>query len=138
MLASWAVPKGVPLEPGAQGARRPRRGPPARLRDLRRRDPGGLSTAAGRSRSGTRGTYELLEEKPDGELTVRLDGRAAAGRLDARARPHLDGKEQNWLLIRSADPAAPAPTAAAGATYEPMLATLAERRCPSAAAGSTR
>ena len=39
-LASWAVPKGVPLEPGRAAPRRPRRGPPARVRDLRGRDPG--------------------------------------------------------------------------------------------------
>ena len=41
-----------------------------------------------------RGTYELLEEKRDGELTVRLARRAARGRLDARARaPGRQGAE---------------------------------------------
>ena len=51
---------------------------------------------------------------------------------------HLDGKEQNWLLIRSADAERGAARPDAGATYEPMLATLAERAARAAATGSTR
>ena len=78
------MPKGVPLEPGNARARRPRRGPSARVRDVRGRDPEGRSTAPARSRSGTRGTYELVEEKKDGGLTVRLHGKRLEGTLDAR------------------------------------------------------
>ena len=39
-LASWAVPEGRPARDRRAAPRRPRRGPPARLRDLRGRDPG--------------------------------------------------------------------------------------------------
>ena len=73
------MPKGVPLEPGERAPRRPRRGPPARVRRVRGRDPEGRSTAPARSRSGTRGTYELVEEKRDGGLTVRLHGERLEG-----------------------------------------------------------
>ena len=52
-LASWAVPKGDPARARSAGARRARRGPPARLRDVRGRDPARASTAPARSRSGT-------------------------------------------------------------------------------------
>ena len=38
-LASWAVPKGIPVDPKTQRARRPDRGPPARVPRLPRRDP---------------------------------------------------------------------------------------------------
>src|SRR4051812_32884204 len=69
------------------------------------------------------GTYELVEEKPDGGLTVRLHG----ARLDGTwtlIPAHLDGKEQNWLLMRKRDEASAA--LEIGRTYTPMLATLAE------------
>ena len=41
VLASWALPRGVPRDPDAQPARGPHRGPPARVHRLRRRDPEG-------------------------------------------------------------------------------------------------
>ena len=70
------------------------------------------------------GTYELLEEKRDGGLTVRLDGKRLQG-VWTLVPAHLDGKEQNWLLLRKPDERAkPAPRRH---RYRPMLATLAER-----------
>ena len=39
VLVSWAVPKGLTLDPDGAPPRRARRGPPARVRGLRRRDP---------------------------------------------------------------------------------------------------
>ncbi len=98
-LASWAVPKGLPLRAGRAAPRRARRGPPARLRDLRGRDPGRASTARGTVEIWDRGTYELLEEKRDGGLTFRLDGERAQG-VWTLVPARLDGKEQNWLLLR--------------------------------------
>ena len=56
-----------------------------------------------------RGTYELLEEKRDGGLTFRLDGERAEG-VWTLVPARLDGKEQNWLLLRK-----DAPTAATAA-----------------------
>jgi bifunctional non-homologous end joining protein LigD len=67
------------------------------------------------------GTYELLEEKPDGGLTVRLHGTRLEGSWTL-IPAHLDGKEQNWLLVRKRDEAA----ARGRAEYRPMLATSAD------------
>ena len=67
-----------------------------------------------------RGTYELLEEKRNGGLTFRLDGERAHG-VWTLVPAHLDGKEQNWLLLRKdAD-------SGGGAALRPQLATLTER-----------
>ena len=68
-----------------------------------------------------RGTYELVEEKPDGGLTVRLARRAARGRLDARARAH--GRQGAEL---AADPQARRRGRAATESFSPMLATPAD------------
>src|SRR5262249_24208953 len=67
-----------------------------------------------------RGTYELLEEKRDGQLTVRLAGERLSG-VWTLVPAHLDGQAKNWLLIRRSDGA----TSAVQASYRPMLATLA-------------
>ena len=50
------------------------------------------------------GTYELLEEKPDGGLTVRLDGERLQG-VWTLVPAQLSGDEKNWLLIRKRDDA---------------------------------
>ena len=71
------------------------------------------STAQGRSRSGTRGTYEFLEEKRDGGLTVRLRRRTARRGLWTLVPAHLDGNEKNWLLLRKRDETRPPRRAAA-------------------------
>ena len=44
-----------------------------------------------------RGTYELVEEKPNGGLTVRLHGERLDG-LWTLVPAHLDGDPKNWLL----------------------------------------
>jgi bifunctional non-homologous end joining protein LigD len=69
------------------------------------------------------GTYELVEEKRDGGLTVRLHGEKLEG-LWTLVPAHLDGKEQNWLLLRKQDDGA-AP-AGPRRKYAPMLATLSD------------
>ncbi len=61
-----------------------------------------------------RGTYELLEEKRDGGLTVRLDGERLDG-VWTLVPASLDGDPKNWLLLRKDG-------GAAGGTYQPMLA----------------
>ena len=48
------------------------------------------------------GTYELLEEKRDGGLTVGCTASGCEGAWTL-VPAHLDGKEQNWLLIRKRD-----------------------------------
>src|SRR5262249_11136809 len=68
-----------------------------------------------------RGTYELLEEKRDGGLTVRLHGKRYEG-VWTLVPAHLDGKEQNWLLLRKRDEEGR--DASPGRAYRPMLATV--------------
>ncbi len=123
VLASWAVPKGVPLEPGAKALAVHVEDHPLEYASFAGEIPAG-SYGAGRVEIWDTGTYELLEEKGDGGLKVRLAGERLQG-VWTLVPAHLDGKEQNWLLIRSADPAAQAPQGRTPArTYEPMLATL--------------
>ncbi len=66
-----------------------------------------------------RGTYDLLEEKRDGGLTVRLHGERLDGEWTL-VPAALDGDAKNWLLLRkdAGD--------GAGGRYEPMLSTTAE------------
>ena len=80
-LASWAVPKGVPLEPGQQHLAVHVEDHPLDYATFEGEIPKG-HTAPAPSRSGTSGTYELVEEKKDGGLTVRLHGK----RLDGPGR----------------------------------------------------
>ena len=70
-----------------------------------------------------RGTYELVEEKPDGGLTVRLAGERLTG-LWTLVPARLDGDEKNWLLLRKQDDGASA--GRQPVEYAPMLATLAD------------
>src|SRR5881392_2557897 len=122
-LASWAVPKGVPLEPGQQNLAVHVEDHPLDYATFEGEIPKG-QYGAGTVEIWDRGTYELLEEKKNGGLTVRLKG----DRLDgtwALIPAHLSGDEKNWLIIRKRDDAAPAPRRS-GSTYVPMLATLAE------------
>src|SRR5438477_5023108 len=49
-----------------------------------------------------RGTYELIEEKPDGGLTVRLHGERLDGTWTL-IPAKLGGDERNWLLVRKRD-----------------------------------
>jgi bifunctional non-homologous end joining protein LigD len=121
VLASWAVPKGVPLEPGVRALAVHVEDHPLDYGSFEGEIPKG-EYGAGTVEIWDRGTYELLEEKPDGGLTVRLHGERLDGTW-ALVPAHLDGKEKNWLLVRKRDADAAAP---ARGTYRPMLATLAD------------
>ncbi len=121
-LASWAVPKGVPIEPGAKALAVHVEDHPLDYASFAGEIPKG-EYGAGTVEIWDRGTYELLEEKRDGQLTVRLHGERLDG-VWTLVPAHLDGKEKNWLLIRRSGDAEAAP-APVSAEYEPMLATLA-------------
>jgi bifunctional non-homologous end joining protein LigD len=124
VLASWAVPKGVPLEVGQKALAVHVEDHPLDYGSFEGEIPKG-SYGAGSVEIWDRGTYELLEDKPDGGLKVRLHGERFDG-VWTLVPAHLDGKEQNWLLIRSRDADYPAVEASAeDAEYKPMLATLA-------------
>ena len=120
-LASWAVPKGVPLEPRQRALAVHVEDHPLDYAAFEGEIPKG-NYGAGTVEIWDRGTYELVEEKPDGGLTVRLHGERLQG-MWTLVPAHMDGKEQNWLLLRKRDDAA-APRALRN-DYKAMLATLA-------------
>jgi bifunctional non-homologous end joining protein LigD len=125
VLASWAVPKGVPLEPGARALAVHVEDHPLEYARFHGEIPKG-QYGAGTVEIWDDGTYELLEEKRNGQLTVRLHGSRLEGTWTL-VPAHLDGKEENWLLIRRHDGDGDGPSAEAA--YAPMLAT-AEREVP--------
>ncbi len=122
MLASWAVPKGIPLEAGQKALAVHVEDHPLDYASFAGEIPAG-SYGAGTVEIWDHGTYELLEEKPDGGLTVRLAGERLQG-LWTLVPAHLDGKERNWLILRKRDERSEA--AAQAARYRPMLATLVD------------
>jgi bifunctional non-homologous end joining protein LigD len=124
VLASWAVPKGVPLEPGEQHLAVHVEDHPLEYGSFEGEIPKG-NYGAGTVEIWDRGTYELLEEKPDGGLTVRLHGERLDGTW-ALVPAHLSGDEKNWLILRKRDDGAKA-AGQARRTYRPMLATLTEK-----------
>jgi bifunctional non-homologous end joining protein LigD len=121
-LASWAVPKGVPLEPGQQHLAVHVEDHPLDYATFEGEIPKG-EYGAGTVEIWDTGTYELLEEKKNGGLTVRLHGKRLEGTWSL-VPAHLSGDEKNWLILRKRDDAQPA--ARKPTRYSPMLATLAE------------
>ena len=119
-LASWAVPKGVPLEPAARALAVHVEDHPLEYASFQGEIPKG-QYGAGTVEIWDTGTYELLEEKPDGRLTFELQGKRLRGRWSL-VPAHLDGKEQNWLLIKGHDDLE---RDSAPRSYRPMLATAA-------------
>jgi bifunctional non-homologous end joining protein LigD len=120
-LASWAVPKGVPLEPGAKALAVHVEDHPLEYAKFQGVIPKG-QYGAGPVEIFDNGTYELLEEKRNGQLTFDLHGKKLKGRWSL-VPAHMDGKEQNWLLIKRSDDH-DVGGEVVQATYKPMLATL--------------
>jgi bifunctional non-homologous end joining protein LigD len=122
-LASWAVPKGVPLEPGRQHLAVHVEDHPLDYAGFEGEIPAG-QYGAGTVEIWDEGTYELVEEKRDGGLTVRLHGRRLEGTW-ALVPAKLSGDPKNWLLLRKRDQAVSAP-GPGRREYKPMLATLTD------------
>src|ERR671923_2506446 len=122
-LASWAVPKGVPLEPGQQHLAVHVEDHPLEYATFEGEIPKG-EYGAGTVEIWDSGTYELVEEKKDGGLTVRLHGKRLDGTY-ALVPAKLSGDPKNWLIVRKKDDAAPAKTQGKR-RYASMLATLAD------------
>jgi bifunctional non-homologous end joining protein LigD len=124
-LASWAVPKGIPLEPGQQHLAVHVEDHPLDYATFEGEIPKG-EYGAGTVEIWDKGTYELLEEKPNGGLTVRLNGERLQG-VWSLVPAHLSGQEKNWLILRKRGEDGAAPTReSTRRRYIPMLATLAE------------
>jgi bifunctional non-homologous end joining protein LigD len=123
-LASWAVPKGVPLEPGQQHLAVHVEDHPLEYATFEGEIPKG-EYGAGTVEIWDSGTYELVEEKRNGGLTVRLDGERLQGTY-ALVPAKLSGDPKNWLIVRKREDSAPKAEAGERRRYAPMLATLAE------------
>ena len=121
-LLSWAVPKGVPLESGQQHLAVHVEDHPLEYATFEGEIPKG-QYGGGTVEIWDNGTYELLEEKKNGGVTVRLHGKKLEGTWTL-VPAHLGGNEKNWLILRKRDDAVAAPKRS-GRTYKPMLATLA-------------
>jgi len=121
VLASWAVPKGIPLEPGVRALAVHVEDHPLDYGSFQGTIPKG-QYGAGTVEIWDRGTYDLLEEKKDGGLTVRLHGERLQGTWTL-IPAHLDGKEQNWLMVRKRNDA---DEPAGRNDYKAMLATLTD------------
>jgi bifunctional non-homologous end joining protein LigD len=120
-LASWAVPKGIPLEPGQRNLAVHVEDHPLDYAGFEGEIPQG-QYGAGQVEIWDKGTYELVEEKKDGGLTVRLEGERLQGTW-ALVPAKLSGDPKNWLLIKKRDDqVAERPRG----HYAPMLATLAK------------
>ena len=117
-LASWAVPKGVPLRKGERHLAVHVEDHPLEYADFQGVIPAG-QYGAGTVEIWDRGTYDLLEEKRNGGLTVRLHGERLDG-VWTLVPASLDGDPKNWLLLRkdAGD--------GAGGRYEPMRATSSD------------
>jgi bifunctional non-homologous end joining protein LigD len=121
-LASWAVPKGIPLEPGERNLAVHVEDHPLEYATFEGEIPAG-QYGAGLVEIWDHGTYELLEEKKDGGLTVRLEGERLDGTWTL-VPAKLSGDPKNWLLIKKREDGG---TARARGRYAPMLASLAEK-----------
>ena len=121
VLASWAVPKGVPLEPGRQHLAVHVEDHPLEYGSFEGEIPKG-EYGAGTVEIWDRGTYELLEEKKNGGLTVRLHGERLEGiwtldpgqalrRPEELADPPQARGRRRWPSTRE---------------YRPMLATTSK------------
>ena len=121
-LASWAVPKGVPLEPGQQHLAVHVEDHPLEYATFEGEIPKG-QYGAGTVEIWDQGTYELVEEKRDGGLTVRLDGKRLQGTW-ALVPAKLSGDPKNWLILRKREDGA----AQSRRKYAPMLATLEDEK----------
>ncbi|HJU49063.1 MAG TPA: DNA ligase D [Gaiellaceae bacterium] len=118
-LASWAVPKGIPLAAGERHLAVHVEDHPLEYATFEGEIPAG-EYGAGTVEIWDRGTYEVLEEKRNGGLTVRLRGERLDG-VWTLIPAHLDGDPKNWLLIRK-------DASETGSTrYLPMLPTTVER-----------
>ncbi len=120
VLLSWAVPKGVPTDPGGRALAVHVEDHPIEYARFEGEIPKG-NYGAGTVEIWDRGTYELLESKRNGQLTVHLHGERLDG-VWTLVPASLDGKEQNWLLIKRSDDGS---EPAGRGDYRPMLASLA-------------
>ena len=122
VLASWAVPKGLPLRTGVKRLAMRTEDHPIEYLDFAGGIPQG-QYGAGRMTIWDRGRYDLVG-RADGEFKVVLHGGVLRGEYHVVRTGGREGREE-WLAFRSArgDPGPPDPRAAFRA-LRPMMATL--------------
>lgn len=98
VLLSWAVPKGVPLDPGARHLAVRVEDHPLEYADFEGEIPAG-EYGAGRVAIFDAGTWEALQDKSDGGMSVRLRGERLDGIWEL-VPARLGGEDKNWLIIR--------------------------------------
>ena len=118
-LASWAIPRGIPVRPGAKHLAVHTEDHPLEYLLFEGEIPQG-NYGAGRMEVWDRGRYSVLEEKPDGGLTIALQGERLEG-VWALVPARLDGNDANWLVLCKEFARSPP----AHKTYRPALATAA-------------
>src|SRR3954454_2630012 len=129
VLASWAVPKGLPTAPGSRRLAVHTEDHPLKYIDFEGQIPKG-QYGAGTMDVYDTGPYEVVEERKDGGLTIRLHGEVLQG-VWTLVPARLDGDRKNWLLIRRRDDEhAPEARGPPGKESEPMLAALVEKPPP--------
>ncbi|MEW6582816.1 MAG: DNA ligase D [Actinomycetota bacterium] len=121
-LASWAVPKGLPLVVGEKHLAVHVEDHPLDYARFSGEIPAG-EYGAGTVEIWDHGVYDTLEEKKDGGLTVRLRGEHLDG-VWTLVPAALGGDPRNWLVIRKTG--GPAMARRDGPRYAPMLATPAD------------
>ncbi|MGI9659373.1 MAG: DNA ligase D [Gaiellaceae bacterium] len=97
VLASWAVPRGLPIRPGLKHLAVHTEDHPLEYLSFEGDIPDG-NYGAGRMDVWDSGGYSVLEQKPDGGLTIALQGERLEG-VWALVPAHLDGNEANWLVL---------------------------------------
>jgi bifunctional non-homologous end joining protein LigD len=120
-LASWALPRGVPLRAGERALAVHVEDHPLDYATFSGEIPAG-EYGGGTVDIYDHGTYELVSERTNGQLTVILHGERLEGEW-ALIPSHLDGQERNWLIVRAAKHGALGPAT----TYKPMRAREATR-----------
>ena len=119
VLLSWAVPKGVPMRKGDRRLAVHVEDHPLEYATFEGEIPAG-EYGGGTVEIWDTGTYELVERKRDGGLTVQLHGSRLEGQWTL-IPAHMDGDPKNWLLVRK-----DGSEAGDGRVPKPMLATLAD------------
>jgi bifunctional non-homologous end joining protein LigD len=115
-LASWAVPRGIPADPGRNGLAVRTEDHPLEYLDFEGDIPAG-EYGAGKMRIWDRGTYELHKWRDD-EVMVTLRGERVQGRYVL-----FPTKDSNWMIHRM-DPPADPEREPMPEQLAPMLATL--------------
>jgi bifunctional non-homologous end joining protein LigD len=120
VLLSWAVPKGVPMRRGDRRLAVHVEDHPLEYATFEGEIPAG-EYGAGSVEIWDTGTYDLVERKRDGGLTVELHGSRLNG-LWTLIPARMDGDPKNWLLVRK-----DGSEIGNGKVPKPMLAQLAEK-----------